>query len=221
LKVNPQTGSGRDGGTIPRTSRGEHRRAALLDAGCELFLELGYEGVSVEEIVRRVGGSKASVYSYFGSKEGLFWAVLDRLSEEFIIELGVPAEADADVEGTLIAVGQRFLRVFLDPSLCGLFRTMIAESSRFPELARAFYESGRERSLQTLGHYLQLQHRAGRIDCPDHENMATQFLELMKGTPHFRMLLSLPPFANGFDPDAHIVEAVKLFLYGCARTGKT
>ncbi|HWY24665.1 MAG TPA: TetR/AcrR family transcriptional regulator [Nevskia sp.] len=201
---------------MPRTSRGELRHAALLEAAEAVFLEHGYEGASIEEIVRRVGGSKASLYSYFGSKENLFWEVLNQLSDRFMTELAVPTQADADIEGTLAAIGRRFLTIFLDPARCRLFRTMIAESVRFPELSRAFFERG-ARARQVLAAYLQRQVEAGRIDCSDPEMAASQFLELVKGPPHSRVLLSMPPFTPGFDPDAHVAGAVRLFLYGCSK----
>jgi hypothetical protein len=47
---------------------------------------------------------------------------------------------------------------------------------------------------------------------------AMQFLELVKGPPHSRVLLSLPPFPEGFDHEAHVTAAVRLYLYGCARS---
>lgn len=216
MKVNRQTEDAREPG--PRTPRGEARHAALLEAAQAVFLEQGYEGASIEEIVRRVGGSKASLYAYFGSKEKLFWEVLNQLSEQFMTELAVPTEADADIESTLIALGRRFLTLFLNPARCRLFRTMIAESARFPELAQNFFERG-SRLRHAVSAYLELQHRAGRVDCPNSELAAIQFLELVKGPPHSRVLLSLPPFPAGFDPDAYLVSAVKLFLYGCARRG--
>jgi AcrR family transcriptional regulator len=215
VKVNRQTDEIAES-TAPKTSRGELRHAALLDAAEAVFLEQGYEGTSIDEIVRRVGGSKASLYAYFGSKEKLFWAVLDQLSDRFITEMAVPTTADEDIEGTLRAIARRFLAVFLDPPRCRLFRTMIAESSRFPELARDFFERGM-RMPQSVGDYLRMQHQAGRIDCADPQTAALQFLEMVKGPAHSRMLLSLAPFPDGFDAEAYIVRTVRLFLYGCAR----
>jgi AcrR family transcriptional regulator len=180
LKVNRQNHPAASPATepaAPRTPRGELRRAALLDAARDVFLEQGYEGASIEEIVRRVGGSKASVYAYFGSKQGLFWEVAGAATEQFLAELAVPAQADAELEKTLYAIGMRFLRGFLDPAGCRMFRTLIAESQRFPELAQQFFERGPQRVRHTLGSYLRLQHDAGRIDCPDTELAASQFIE--------------------------------------------
>jgi AcrR family transcriptional regulator len=204
-------------GSAPRTSRGELRRAALLQAAREVFLEQGYEGASIEEIVSRVGGSKASLYSYFGSKQGLFWEVAALLTDEFVSELAVPTAADADVASTLHSFGLRFLRGYLDPAGCRLLRTMIAEAQRFPDLAQRFFEHGPQRTRKVLSDYLGLQHTAGRLECPDPQTAATQFIELVKGAPHSRVLLSVPPFSAGFNPDKHVAGAVRLFLYGCAR----
>ena len=204
----------------PRTPRGELRRAALLEAAQEVFLEQGYEGASIEEIVRRVGGSKASLYAYFGSKQGLFWEVAGAATEQFLTELAVPTEADAEIEKTLYSIGMRFLRGFLDPAGCRMFRTLIAESQRFPELARQFFERGPQRVRRALGQYLHLQHQAGRIDCADPETAASQFVELVKGLPHARVMLSVEPFPPGFDPEQHVAGAVRMFLYGCSKNGR-
>ena len=216
MKVNHPSVDVRES-AAPRTPRGEARRSALLEAARDVFLEQGYEGTSIEEIVRRVGGSKASLYSYFGSKEGLFWEVALMLTEEFVQELAVPTQANPELEQTLNALGMRFLRGFLDPAGCRLLRTLIAESQRFPELAQQYFERGPMRVRRALGDYLRLQRDAGRIDCADPDMAASQFLELVKGPPHARMMLSVPPFNPEFDPEQHVAGAVRLFLYGCAR----
>ena len=216
MKVNQQTADAREP-DAPRTPRGEARRSALLEAARDVFLEQGYEGASIEEIVRRVGGSKASLYAYFGSKQGLFWEVVGDATEQFLAELALPTQADAELEKTLNTIGLRFLRGFLDPAGCRMFRTLIAESQRFPELAQRFFERGPQRVRQVLGNYLRLQQDAGRIDCADPEMAASQFLELVKGPPHARVMLSVEPFPPNFDPAQHVAGAVRLFLYGCAR----
>ena len=216
MKVNQPTADAREP-DAPRTPRGEARRSALLEAARDVFLEQGYEGASIEEIVRRVGGSKASLYAYFGSKQGLFWEVAGDATEQFLAELALPTQADAELEKTLNTIGMRFLRGFLDPAGCRMFRTLIAESQRFPELAQRFFERGPQRVRQALGNYLRLQQDAGRLDCADPEMAASQFLELVKGPPHARVMLSMEPFLPNFDPAQHVAGAVRLFLYGCAR----
>lgn len=197
-----------------RTSRGEQRRDALLKAAREVFLECGFHGTSIEEVVRRVGGSKASLYSYFGSKEGLFTDIIVAQCDEFLKNLGIPDEADEDIEQTLLQISRRFLRVFLEPERRELFRIIVAEASRFPAFAKRFYENGPMRARRLLGHYLQRQHEAGRIVCPDPEFAASMLIEMVKATPHHRTLLGLPAYHEGHDSDSHITGAVRLFLHG-------
>lgn len=203
---------------IRRTERGEQRRQALMEAARQVFLEQGYEGASIEEVMRRVGGSKASLYSYFGSKEGLFFDILTAQSEQFMKDLRIPDSADDDLEKTLHAVGKRFLNMILDPDRSKLFRIMLGEAQRFPELAQRFFERGPQRSKRAMAEYLRLQHKAGRLDCPDSEHATAQFFELVKGQPHLRMMLNQPTFPPGMNAERHVAAAVKLFLYGCSRT---
>jgi len=198
-----------------RTERGEQRRLALLQTAQEVFLERGYEGASIEEIVRRVGGSKASLYSYFGSKEGLFFEILIAQTEAFMNELRVPLVADVNLEKTLRRIGTTFLKVMLDDRRCGLFRIMIAEASRLPrEMVQQFFDNGPHRGRKAMSHYLNLQRDAGRLRLGDGQRAASQFFELIKGQPHSRLLLGLTPFPAGSSLEAHVDSAVNLFLYG-------
>lgn len=199
-----------------RTQRGEQRRQALLQAAREVFLESGYEGASIEEMLRRVGGSKASLYSYFGSKENLFGDVIAAQSDEFLANLRIPVEADDDLEVTLTAIGHRFIDNFLDRGKRELFRVVVAAAARFPDLAQRFYASGPKRGYAELGAYLQLQQAAGRIQCEDPKFAAYAFLETVKSMPHSRVLLGLPPFPDDQTQARHVERAVRLFLDGCA-----
>ena len=67
----------------PQTRRGQERRLALLICATDLFLERGYDAVSLDDIVNHAGGSKTSIYKYFGNKEGLFTAICDYRREVF------------------------------------------------------------------------------------------------------------------------------------------
>ena len=63
-------------------SYSEAKREQILAVASELFLELGYNRVSVNAIVRKAGGTKTNIYTYFGGKEGLFRAIIESLSKE-------------------------------------------------------------------------------------------------------------------------------------------
>ena len=72
---------------IPHTKRGHERCLAFLLSANELFLQHGYDAVSLDDIVNHAGGSKASIYKYFGNKDGLFTAICDYRRELFFKDI--------------------------------------------------------------------------------------------------------------------------------------
>src|SRR5260221_14412677 len=64
--------------------RGEIRRAQILDAAVEVFLENGYGGATIDLVVERGGGAKATIYSFFGGKDGLFAAIGEERPESIL-----------------------------------------------------------------------------------------------------------------------------------------
>ena len=72
---------------LPHTRRGLERRMALLLSANTLFLKHGYDAVSLDDIVQHAGGSKTSIYKYFGNKDGLFSAICDYRRELFFKDI--------------------------------------------------------------------------------------------------------------------------------------
>jgi AcrR family transcriptional regulator len=98
-------------GKIPKRSLA--KREKLLEIAAKLFLEKGYEGVSVDEITSQVGGSKTNIYSHFGGKEGLFlalvglpvnWVAADilRIEDGILVELGCDSIGKTSQTGRVI-----------------------------------------------------------------------------------------------------------------------
>jgi AcrR family transcriptional regulator len=73
-------------------ARGEHTRRRLLEAGIELFAELGYERASTRSIAHRAGVSLPALQYYFGGKEGLHRACAEYITEDVRARLGPAAE---------------------------------------------------------------------------------------------------------------------------------
>lgn len=202
---------------LPATRRGTARREALLLAAREIFLEKGYVAASVEDVVGRVGGSKATLYSYFGSKEGLFGDLIAQLCDEYVSTLAIPNAVDGDIERTLNQFGRRLLKLFLDPTQVALYRSIFAELSYFPELAERLYDKSAVRSRRELGEFLARQHDAGVLDCPAPLEAAGSFLEMIKGAPQRRALLGLQAFSSEREMKQHVKHAVHIFLHGSLR----
>lgn len=88
----------------------EAKRQAILEAAALAFQELGFERTSMSEICARVGGSKATIYNYFASKEELFSEVmfLSTEAEFMVVHQALEASTD-DVAESLQRFGERLL----------------------------------------------------------------------------------------------------------------
>src|SRR5712671_218369 len=89
----------------PETVEQRHERIVRLAA--PLFLKKGYDNVSIDEIIGVVGGSKATIYAWFGGKEGLFEAVVRQKCGDVV--LAIHADPSGSVEQQLIEMGRSFL----------------------------------------------------------------------------------------------------------------
>jgi AcrR family transcriptional regulator len=147
--------------SVKLTRRGEAKRAAILEAATERFLQDGYDGVSVDEIVRSIGGSKTNVYNYFGGKEGLFAAAVAALCDKFLAKLDKLEPSRGNTAEVLGAFGHTFLDSILNESHLAFVRLILSEARRFPEIGQVWYSRGPGAITQYIGAYLEQQQRAG------------------------------------------------------------
>jgi AcrR family transcriptional regulator len=195
--------------------RGVLRREALLAVARDVFLEHGYANASIEEVVGRTGGSKASLYRYFGSKEGLFGAMVSEGCKEFLRDVAIPTAIDGSLRDTLKAFGLRFFRMYTDAHRVKLMRAVIAEATRFPGFAHQLYMEGPQQVRIGLAAFFARCHHEQLLHAPNADLAAIQFITLVKGHCQFRSLFGLSPLALPLSADAFIDDAVRLFLDGC------
>lgn len=203
------------GSSPAKNPRGERRRAAILEAAKAVFVEHGYANASLDDVIRRSGGSRATLYRQFGDKEGLFAAIIEQISAEMVAPLR-SFPPDQDPETVLLTFGRGFMSALMEPSGLALYRVLIGEAERFPELAKAVYRSGPMVAAEQLGAHLRRWHAEKRISVPSPDMAARQFLEMIKGDLHFRALLRLDtPREN--EIDACVRGAVRLFVAGISK----
>lgn len=186
-------------------TRRDKRRQAMLDAAAALFSEKGYEAATLSEVVARSGGSLTTLYELFGNKAGLLAAMVgDRCSHvQSVID---DAGGSPDAADALCRIGRFMLDQLLDPEGIALFRIVIAESPRQPELGRLLYESGPLKGRRTLGRYL------ATLGIEEPEEAAVHFFHMLLGDLQMRLLCGLAAFDAGRDTDAYIRRTVAAFL---------
>ncbi|MBI1252482.1 MAG: TetR family transcriptional regulator [Alphaproteobacteria bacterium] len=197
-------------------SRGEARRAAFMDAALDVFLEQGYESASVNEVVRRAGGSLATLYQQFGSKEGLFLAVARAATERFVAPMALAAGADGTLEQGLQAIGEHYLDAMMTPRGLAFFRIMIGEGRKFPPVMQEFLRTGPERVRAIVAAFLI--ERAPRegvaVAAADSDALASMFCELVRGRHQYRGLANPDYQLSEDDIAAHVRLATHVFLNG-------
>jgi TetR/AcrR family transcriptional regulator, mexJK operon transcriptional repressor len=162
---------------------------AILDAAKRVFLRAGYSA-SMDLVAAEAGVSKQTVYNHFGSKEGLFRAIVEHVSGELLDVLVERDSARPDPAATLEAIARRFLTLLLTPSYLALHRMLVAEAPRFPDLAREIYAGGPARAASELALYLAEESRKGTLAVADPALAAEQFFGALCGHLHLRALLS-------------------------------
>lgn len=157
------------------------RKFDQVVAGAQtVFLRDGFEGASVDDIAREAGVSKATLYSYFPDKRLLFMEVASaqccRQADEALLAIDMtrpPAEVLRDA-------GHRIINFLLSEMAQRVFKVCVAESDRFPELGRQFYQSGPMIAKRALVSYLEVARQRGEVVIDDMALASDQFAELCK-----------------------------------------
>jgi AcrR family transcriptional regulator len=200
---------------VRRTRRGDEKSEQIRVTATELFLRRGYDGVSVDEIVRIAGGSKTNVYNHFGGKEGLFVAIVKGLCEDFLASFVTIDVSNLSVDEGLRSLAWSLLVLLLQEKHLAFQRLMIAESARFPDLGRAWLESGPERSRRIIGRFIEQQQRTGRLRRCDPHQSAVLFHDMISFDLLYRAMVGDRPTDD--DVRAKIEAAIEAFLHGFAR----
>lgn len=198
------------------TKRGEARRRAFLDAAREVFLSQGYVAASVNDVVRIAGGSLATLYAQFGSKEGLFLAMLDEAIQTALAPLGEIAASHRPLREGLQAIGETFLERVISPGGTAMYRLVISEGAKFPAVVLQYQALGPDRVRGIVRSYLEERQAAGEVVLTDADAAATAFLDLVASTYRARAAWDPAFTMDEAQRRAHVTRAVELFVSGVA-----
>ena len=199
----------------------EAKRQAILEVAAQAFQELGFERTSMSEICARVGGSKATIYNYFASKEELFSEVmfLSTEAEFMVVHQALDASTD-DVAESLQRFGERLLTFLYSPRIRAERHLAISESRR-SELGRLVYERGVQRSQNLIAAFMARAMTQGQLRETDARVVAQHFFGLLEaellepflhqqlgevGAEQIRAVTAraVAVFIAGYGPRAHV-----------------
>ncbi len=189
------------------------KRRQILSAARQVFGELGFERASVDLIASRAGVSKATVYNHFEDKKALFVASVveecDEMCEGLQRCLG---RATGDLEVSLQRVGEQLMAVYLSPVVTDLYRHVIAEASRFPDIGRMVFERGTMQLTDAVAAYLARWSERGLLQIEDARSAASQFIALCQGELAARSRFGLLEYPVDDQVRDSVKRAVRTFL---------
>lgn len=194
-------------------ARVDDRRAEILLAAHELFLEHGYAETTTDAIVARSGGSKQTVYALFGNKAGLFRAVVEAAAASVLSAFAAPTLDPADPVGALRTIGIVCLETWIAPRNLGIVRLVIAEAPKVPEIRDALMRFGMKAPEVALVAFLRRCTAAGTLTVPAPEAFARVFLSLAT-RPVLPSLITMTPLSKR-DIHKHVDAIVPTCLLLC------
>jgi TetR/AcrR family transcriptional regulator, mexJK operon transcriptional repressor len=194
----------------------EVRREAILEAAQAVFLESGYAGASIDAVVERSGGSKATVYALFGNKEGLFGALISDWAEHFAKAIRTLAPGSS-VDQSLRSLGRTYLEFLLSHDRLAIFRLVAGESGRRPELGDIFYRSGPRTGGSLFTALFRDWSARGLISGSNPAQFASHFLGALRGDLFLRSLFNPTRVPTKKEIAEHVDAVVEVFLRGCGR----
>jgi TetR/AcrR family transcriptional regulator, cmeABC operon repressor len=169
------------------------RCTKIVDVAHRLFLDKGYENVSMQDIVKASGGSLATLYKHFGNKSQLLVYVIEQKSEELFGEWG---RQSANYEGRLKAfldmIGKSYLDILVEDD--ALLFNRLAASLGYLEETKAINEKFLQimmRPVRVVAEYLEHEKACGRIDVEDTTLCAHQFLSSLEEPFMFPRILGV------------------------------
>jgi AcrR family transcriptional regulator len=187
-------------------------RHRLLETATHLFLEHGYANLSMEMLAREAHVSLRTIYHQFGSKAGLFGALIQYCSDQWLDHLS----NDLPLREGLITFGNHFLYRITRPEILRIRAILIGEAPNFPDLATEFYEQGPKRTALHLSQFFLHHQQLGHIVSLNSAYfLAEHFISSLRGERYQRLQLGLELIPNQQEIACWVEEVTAFFLYGC------
>ena len=193
----------------------EEKRIAALQAAMQLFCERGYERTSLQQIAERARISTATLFKRYPSKPALFEAIVEEFWRVEGPLVGIPPAGNP--AAGLHALGSDYARRMRRPEMAALYRVIIAEVSRSPQLGRSQAERNKGPYLDRISTYLAAEATAGTRSIPDVRRAAHQFMGLITAEVLNPGLLFVDFVATDAETEAAVDEAVKTIVARYAR----
>ena len=187
------------------------KRRQILDGARKVFMDLGFDGASMNEIARAAGVSKGTLYVYFADKNRLFEAIVweESLAHGQVVFNLDPAR---DAATTLRDFGKAYIELLCRPGGGSAIRTVMSIAERMPDVGRRYYEHVLEKTINRLADYLQAHVGPDDLAIDDCQLAASQFMEVCKASLFLPFVFQAAPAPSAERIDQVVESATRMFL---------
>lgn len=146
-----------------RAEKSAARRDAILAAAFDEFTERGFAATRIDDVARRAGVGKGTIYLHFRDKEALFQQLVIAMLGPLIADIEKIPDIDLPIRTVMERLSALFVREIYGTRRREVLRLMMAEGPRFPHLAEFYYRNVVERALGVLRALLARAHARGEL----------------------------------------------------------
>lgn len=196
----------------PQAPRKGRKYDDVLAGARDVFLSQGFDGASVDDIARAAGVSKATLYTYFPDKRLMFLEVAKAECRRQVLGAESKISPQVALKDALLIAAVTLVEFFTSDFYLRMYRVVVAESERFPELGRQFYETGPLMGRERMVEYLVEAEARGVVQIEDKPLAADMFGEMCRADLFNRMLFGITTKPTQAEKDRIINGAVAMFL---------
>jgi AcrR family transcriptional regulator len=158
-----------------RAERAAERRAAIIEAALDEFIARGFTATRIDDVAKRAGVAKGTIYLHFKDKESMFEELIRTALVPLIGRLHAPPPIGGSVRDAIEGFAQNFIREVASTKRGDIVRLIVAEGPRFPAIADFYYREVVSRGLAGMRALIELGIARGEIQ---HKNLA-RFPQIM------------------------------------------
>ncbi|HEY1215239.1 MAG TPA: TetR/AcrR family transcriptional regulator [Bryobacteraceae bacterium] len=199
----------------PKEGAAVSEKARVVLAGARaVFLANGFAAATTDMIQQAAGVSKSTVYAYYPNKEALFVAVVEAECARFLKTINETQFSGKRLGETLLAMARAYLEIVLSSDALALFRMVMAEAPRLPELGRRFYVAGPARINAIVAQRLEIGISNGELELGGIglDSAASLFANMVRGEAQMQCLTHPNAQASAVQRDQWAKDAVIAFL---------
>jgi AcrR family transcriptional regulator len=207
--------------TLPR-SRGrpqirpdEETRQLVIEAARQEFQANGYAGASMASVAQRAGVSTKTMYRLIPTKADLFRSVVSDRISRFMLEIDTDALDSLPLQDALERMLTAYGSLTLNQETVAIYRLVLGESDRFPELAATFYDVAVRRTSSAMESWLERQCRRGLIALEDLPAATSMLRGMMIMEPQRAVMLGERAAPDEVEIAGRARHCTRMFLEGC------